>query len=226
MDKYRNKYRIPSARAQWWNYGWDAAYFVTIVTKNRKCVFGDISDDVMVLSPFGQIADSCWLEIPDHAKNVQLGPYVIMPNHVHGIVILTGNCAPWKISQVDDGAGIPDRACVETTHALSLPMGRTDHPARTNDPGCMDDAQRNTGDGHPKTIGQLRFQKPGKNTISTIVGGFKSAVSNEIHKRGHEFAWQSRFHDHIIRDADEYDRIAKYIVNNPAQWAADKFFGF
>lgn len=175
----------------------------------------------MVLSPFGQIADSCWLEIPDHAKHVQLGPYVIMPNHVHGIIILAGNCAPRKIPQDDNGAGAPltGRACVETTHALSLPMGRT------NDPGRTDDLPRQTGDGHAKTIGQMRFRKPGKNTISTIVGGFKSAVSNEIHKCGYEFSWQSRFHDHIIRDADEYDRIAKYIVNNPAQWAADKFFG-
>lgn len=55
MDKYRNKYRIPSARAQWWNYGWDAAYFVTIVTRNRKCVFGDISD-VMDADEYDRIA--------------------------------------------------------------------------------------------------------------------------------------------------------------------------
>ena len=91
MDKFKNKYRIASARAQWWNYGWDAAYFLTINTKNRQQYFGQIIDDEMILSHAGKIADLCWREIPDHAENIELGVYVIMPNHVHGILILDGN---------------------------------------------------------------------------------------------------------------------------------------
>ena len=48
MEKYRNKYRIPAARARFWDYGWNAAYFVTICAKNRVCWFGDVVHDEMV----------------------------------------------------------------------------------------------------------------------------------------------------------------------------------
>ncbi|MEX2231999.1 MAG: hypothetical protein WD824_07565, partial [Cyclobacteriaceae bacterium] len=178
MDKYKNKYRIPSARAQWWDYGWDAAYFVTICTRCRECFFGDIHDDQMVLSTAGKIADSCWLEIIDHAKNVELGPYVVMPNHVHGILILTGNQAPFKFVPIERFVPF-----VETRHALSLPTDQ--------DP-----------DQPPKTIGQLRFQNPGKNTISAIIGGYKSEVSGKTHPLQSDFGWQTCFHDHIIRDEE------------------------
>ena len=70
----------------------------------------------------------------------------------------------------------------------------------------------------------MRFQNPGKNTISTIIGGYKSAVSAKAHCLQADFKWQSRFHDHIIRNEDEYQRIAEYILDNPANWNEDKFY--
>lgn len=71
----------------------------------------------------------------------------------------------------------------------------------------------------------MRFRKPGKNTVSMMIGGYKSAVSKEATKAGLHFGWQSRFHDHIIRDAEEYRRITDYILNNPATWKKDKSYG-
>ena len=56
LDKFQNKYRIPSARLQNWDYGWNAAYFVTICTKNRSCFFGDVVDGTMILNAIGKIA--------------------------------------------------------------------------------------------------------------------------------------------------------------------------
>src|SRR5690606_30081265 len=103
MEKYKNKYRIASARAQWWDYGWNGAYFITICTRNREHSFGEISGGKMVLSNTGVIADILWYEIPNHAPFVELGDFVVMPNHIHGILILNK----------------PD-ANVETGHALSL----------------------------------------------------------------------------------------------------------
>ena len=88
MDRYKNKYRIPSARAQWWDYGWNGAYFITICTKNREHFFGEIRNGKMELSPLGVIADILWHEIPHHAPYVELGDFVVMPNHIHGILIL------------------------------------------------------------------------------------------------------------------------------------------
>ena len=85
-DKYNNKYRISSERLQKWNYGWDASYFITICTQSRKCYFGDIVDTGMELSPVGILADLFWHEIINHTKYVELGPFVMMPNH-NGIFI-------------------------------------------------------------------------------------------------------------------------------------------
>jgi putative transposase len=88
MDRYKNKYRIASARAPWWDYGWNGPYFITICTQNRKHFFGEIHDGKMALSHLGVIADILWHEIPNHTKFVKLGDFVVMPNHIHGILIL------------------------------------------------------------------------------------------------------------------------------------------
>lgn len=71
--RYQNKYRIASARHPAWNYGWNAAYIVTICTKDRICWFGDVVDGEMRLSEIGEIANKCWLEIPQHFPFVKMG---------------------------------------------------------------------------------------------------------------------------------------------------------
>jgi putative transposase len=93
-DLFKNKCRIASARLQNWDYRWAGAYFITICTRDRTCFLGEINDGKMKLSEAGVIADICWHEIKNHAKNVGLGEYVVMhsmPNHVHGIVVLNGD---------------------------------------------------------------------------------------------------------------------------------------
>ena len=87
-DKFKNKYRIVSARASWWNYGWNGAYFITICTKNRDHFFGEIENGQMKLSKIGLLADVFWHEIKNHTENIELGAFVVMPNHIHGILIL------------------------------------------------------------------------------------------------------------------------------------------
>jgi len=74
------------------------------------------------------------------------------------------------------------------------------------------------------SFAQQRFQNQGKNTISSIVGSYKSAVTKHAHRLGFEFDWQTRFHDHIIRNDAEYQRINDYIETNPEHWDEDKFF--
>ena len=75
-----------------------------------------------------------------------------------------------------------------------------------------------------KTNGQMRFQNQGVNTISSIVGSYKSAVTKHCNRLGFEFAWQPRFHEHIIRDAQSFEHIQLYIANNINNWNKDKFF--
>jgi len=94
MGKYKEKYRIESARLKNWDYGSHGLYFVTICTKNRECYFGDIASaetqNIASLQPtaIGNVANQYWLEIRQHFPFVELDEYVIMPNHVHGILFL------------------------------------------------------------------------------------------------------------------------------------------
>ncbi len=88
MDKYKNKYRIPSARLRGYDYASEGAYFITICTHNREHFFGEIADGKMHLNEIGKLAEKYWAEIPDHFPDVELGNFVIMPNHTHGILII------------------------------------------------------------------------------------------------------------------------------------------
>lgn len=176
IKKFNGKYRIQSARAQWWDYSRDGIYFITICTKNRKFYFGDIADGKMHLSNVGVIADILWHEIPNHAKNITLGEFQVMPNHIHGIIILDGN---------ENG----------------------------------DENNNET----PQTPGQKRFRNPGKNSVSTIIGSYKSAVTKHAHRLGYEFQWQSRMWDNIIFNQESFDRITEYIKTNVGKWEEDKF---
>jgi putative transposase len=218
-EKYQNKYRIQSVRLQTWDYRGTGSYFITICTQNREHYFGEIINGKMQLSQMGVIADILWYEMQHRAKNIELGEFVVMPNHIHGILILNeqNNKTETAIDDgridnggnddggIDDG-GIDDAGIVETGHALSLPTEKpTEMPTE-------------------KTIGQQRFQNIGKNSISSIIGSYKSAVTKHANRLGYEFVWQTRFHDHIIRDEKSFQRISDYIINNPAKWEEDKFY--
>jgi len=224
----------------------------------------------MNLSSVGVIADILWYEIKNHAKNVELGEFVVMPNHVHGVIILNGNetgggnrnGGHGEIDgdggkNVDDVVNIVN--IVETRHALSLqyltdprdpnqpnprdpnqpnphdpnqpnqrdptqPNPRGPNQPNPRDPNQPNPHDPNRPDPQPPTPGQQRFQNQGKNTVSSIIGAYKSAVSKHAHRLHFNFAWQPRFYDHIIRDEESFMRISTYIVNNPLKWKDDKFF--
>ena len=83
------KHHRKSIRLSGYDYSQAGAYYVTIVTDQRDCLFGEVVNGEMVLNDFGKIADECWRAIPDHFPLVELGAYVVMPNHVHGIIVIT-----------------------------------------------------------------------------------------------------------------------------------------
>ncbi|MEM8828878.1 MAG: hypothetical protein AAGE96_05915 [Cyanobacteria bacterium P01_G01_bin.19] len=91
QEKFKDKYRIASARLQSWDYGSNGMYFITICAGDRQHFFGEITQGKMVLSHVGIIADVLWYEIKNNAKNIELGEFVVMPNHVHGILILNNH---------------------------------------------------------------------------------------------------------------------------------------
>ncbi len=181
MEKYKNKYRIPSARLQGYDYGRNGTYFITICTQDREHFFGKVVDQKMILNKLGQLAEKYWIEIPDHFPFVQLGNLVVMPNHVHGVLI------------IDNGDGVETLQCNVST-----------------DPGSKN--------------GQMSHISPKPGTISTIIRSYKSVVSKYARQMQGRFSWQPRFYDHIIRNAQSFERIQTYIENNPLNWKEDRFY--
>src|SRR5215470_15321429 len=78
-----------SIRLRGYDYTRAGAYFVTICTYQRACILGAIEDGVIALSPSGQIVEQCWRSLAHHCLYVELDAFVIMPNHVHGIIVIT-----------------------------------------------------------------------------------------------------------------------------------------
>ncbi len=191
MDKYQNKYRIQSARLQNWDYGWNALYFVTICTAHRECFFGEIDDGKMILSKIGEMAQKYWYEIPEHFPFVKLDEFVVMPNHIHGII---------EIAKTDDKRdNVAGRNNVETQNFASL-------------------QQPSPQSSQPKN----KFG-PQSNNLASIIRGYKIGMTKNAKIINPNWGWQTRFHDHIIRNDGEYQRIKNYIIENPAKWKDDKF---
>jgi REP element-mobilizing transposase RayT len=77
-----------SFRLKDYDYSTPGVYFVTIVMHGRKPILGRVVKDEVVLTPFGRIVDEAWRDLPRHYRYVELGEFIVMPNHVHGIILL------------------------------------------------------------------------------------------------------------------------------------------
>jgi REP element-mobilizing transposase RayT len=212
MPKYQNKYRIASARRPGWDYRRAGAYFITICTRDRVSHFGECRNGQMKLSTIGLIVQGCWYDIPRWNPSVELGAFIIMPDHLHGILILDGasiDAEGDKDKEEEDKADAEDKEDrdVQTLHCN---VSTTTTTIIDSD-STMDTEAKNEF-----------FQKisPKSGSVSVLIRSFKSAASRHIRRAFPEahFAWQKRFHDHIIRNEAAFDRITQYIQNNPAQW--------
>ncbi len=117
FDDVQEGHHRKSIRIKEYDYAAPGAYFVTIVTYWRDPLFGEIQNTEMVLSDFGKIADECWRAIPEHFPFVELGAYVVMPNHVHGIIV---------INDMNDGTGRGAamlRPYVDDPHKINVKPG-------------------------------------------------------------------------------------------------------
>ena len=91
--------RRTSNRLSGWNYANVAAYFVTLVVRDRACLFGEISDGEMFLNSYGSVVDESWSWLQEQYEHVELDAYVVMPNHLHGIIVITDNQFGQPVSQ-------------------------------------------------------------------------------------------------------------------------------
>ena len=216
MKKYKNKYRIPSTRLPSWDYGWNGAYFITICTHNRIHFFGKIIETQnfasknqsknftfryeMQLSQIGQLAEKYWYEIPEHFPFVKLGAFVVMPNHIHGIIIIDKKNDDNR--QMDNVDNVDN---VETQNFASLPR-----PPRPPRPSRQQQPKNKFG--------------PQSQNLASIIRGYKIGVTKSAKKINPLWKWQSRYYDHIIRNEKSFQKISEYIINNPLNWKGDKFY--
>ncbi len=119
IELFIDKFRINSNRLPKWDYTNPGTYFVTICTDADIGWFGKIKNNNTILSELGKIANRNWKEIPRHHKNVRLGEHVIMPNHIHGIVILTGRNIKRNTKNIRDLRR--DVACNVSTNKSNVP---------------------------------------------------------------------------------------------------------
>ena len=200
MNKYNpNIHHRKSIRLKGYDYSQAGLYFITICVQDRKCLFGKIVDDEMILNDAGKIADECWLEIPKHFPNAVLHEHIVMPNHVHGIVELIQN----------------DVANVGAENFLPLPQNESP----------PNESPRNEFQKMiPRSIGSIV-----KGFKIGVTKWFRNNTNNigvenlPLHDKPSQI-WQRNYHEHIIRDEQSYQRISEYIINNPKNWKDDKFY--
>jgi REP element-mobilizing transposase RayT len=198
MSKYLNKYRNESFRAQWWNYSNEGSYFITICAADRKLILGEIYNKEMHLSPIGEIVYEEWNKSFEIRTELFCDIFVIMPNHIHAILRIEKSCRDGQPSMPNNIDGQP-----------SIPPN-TDANGGTDGRPAI-----HFGDGRPA------IPTAAIPTISSFIAGFKSAATkriNEYRNTPKTPVWQKLFHDRIIRDANEYDRIFNYIKNNIEKW--------
>lgn len=168
-----------SPRAQRYDYSSSWAYFITICTKNREHYFGNVKNNIIHLNELGQFCTKHRKKIPDHYANIICDEFICMPNHIHGIIIIT------------DPVG---------TQFLA---SRNNYQSRTDKNPSLHDSCASW-------------------SLGAIIRWFKIGITKYAKQNTIPFLRQWRYHDHIIRNHDEYERIKHYIQQNPANRTHDK----
>ncbi len=202
MSLYRNKYRVESNRLQFWDYSATGSYFLTVCVENRMQILGRIENGKIILSDAGNVVSEYFLELPTYHKRVILDEWVIMPNHFHCIITLGDY-------NFDNGFSVVggDDIDVDKIHEFYLRLHQRIQNPNEND------------------IEQYRKLRR-KMLIPKIMGKFKMQTSKQINilrNTPGTKTWQHDYHDHIIRNDTEYQRIKIYIRNNPLNWKNDTF---
>ena len=195
MNKYNpNIHHRRSIRLKGYDYSQAGLYFITICCQDRICRFGYIKGDEMVLNEYGKIAYHEWVQLCNRFPNFELDVFQIMPNHIHGIIIL---------NDVPVGAGFTPAPAPESGQPQGFaPTGQPQGFAPTGVAPTISDIV-----GAYKSLVANRCLEIYK-TNNTTMGKL----------------WQGNYWEHIIRNEKSYDNISEYIINNPAKWNGDKFY--
>ena len=196
FDPAKNHRR--SIRLKGYDYSQSGAYFITICTRQRENLFGQVQEGMMHPNRLGGIVQYAWQDLPRHYPHVTLDAFCLMPNHVHGIIVLVDDDA-WR-----GGSGFENVGGGSEAEHISI----FDHP-----------------NPQARPYNQTKTNKPTvRHALPEIVRAFKSFSARRINAiqrtRGNP-VWQRNYYEHVIRDMDEYQRIVDYIQTNPMRWDTD-----
>ena len=187
-------YHRRSLRLKHYDYARDGYYFITIVTQNREYLFGEIEEGEMVLNEAGRMIHTLWYEIPHDFENIKLHSFVIMPNHIHGIIEITNN------ENISKPVGVPLVGTLK--NGLQTKGNHKGLPLRGDNVLIGD------------VIGAFKSK-----TTNTYIKMVKNGTLPPFNK----CIWQRNYYEHVVRDDADYVRLETYIQNNPQKWEEDMF---
>lgn len=213
MPYDQERHHRRTIRWEGYDYALAGAYVVTIVTAGRKSLFGTVVDDEMIPNEIGKIVEEEWWRSAEIRPEMTMDAFIVMPNHLHGIVTINRN--------VSESVSVGAHGCAPGPHEAQSDwetIGSEQGKVRTN-------GHRRTKAGLQQGRAHGRVPLRAPRTLGSFVAGFKSAATTRINVvRGTPRmpVWQRGYHDRVIRGQDEHDKFCWYIEQNPATWLRDR----
>lgn len=182
-----------SIRLQGFDYSQPGSYFVTLVTCQRECLFGEVLNGEMRPGQLGEIAAASWAALAWHFRNIELDEFVVMPNHLHGIIVIVNEPAR-------RGEAMANVTANRGTFMVAIASPLQPTPARTTPHGTT-----------PRSLNAV--MQNFKSVTSRRIRKLAAYAERPI--------WQRNYYEHVVRDAPDLERIRAYIRNNPAKWSDD-----
>jgi putative transposase len=188
-------------RLKEYDYSQAGSYFITIVAQDRACLFGEVIDGDMRLNAAGEMLSAEWDALPNRFRAIETDTFVVMPNHVHGIIVITANV----------GAGLVPALSGKSRKRNPVGAGLVPAPW-----------------GHATTESRATT-RVAPTSVGDVVGAFKS-MTTVLYGRGVRQLrwpafcgrlWQRNYYEHIVRDDAALQRIREYIIANPTGWEMD-----
>jgi putative transposase len=222
-----SKHHRQSIRLKCYDYSADGMYFITICAYQRNCLFGAIANGVMHHNEYGQIVAEEWLKSAEIRQEIELGEWVVMPNHIHGIVIIDRSkpvnfVGAQGLAPLQD---LPPRPISPQNLSLQ-PTSPQDVPPQPISPQNLSPQPISLKDvlPHPTSSYQgVASRKP--KSLSTFIAGFKMAATKKINLARNAPGtpvWQRNYYEHIIRSEVAFQTILKYIRENSKTWDSDQ----
>jgi putative transposase len=245
-----DKHKRRSIRLRGYDYSAPGGYFITLCTYQRQCLFGEVVAGQMELNATGLWVQACWQRLPHQFSQITLDVFVIMPNHLHGILWLGGDRSldgdrssrgeafgqkileQTKMYYPNASPPLnPNVSPIPDSNVLPMqPKGDADTPCKGEAFGQKILEQREIFvpnasplPHQPATPIQPNGTKSG--SIAAIVQNFKSISTrriNQIQNNTGRTLWQRNYYEHIIRDNTALLYIQNYIRNNPLSWEKDQ----